>query len=341
MDASPNRNQKPGYSGAQKLLGLAWFALVLMAHLATSTNISAQIQQNIPYYLHLLASGVFVVLALHLGEPRKWMALLPLYSALYHGYFFVFQLMEFLFIRINSLPSILGSFLGMAIYFELAAWAAGQKAVRAREAYGLALFRALLIPLSNYAVYLSFTYSAGQGADDFLPRLLLNSLPNVLLFLMLAWFGWAVNRKTALPNAARLLPPLPPDEKAANRKYKSRNIAAILAFLLGGLSAHNFYLGYPGKALLQILLGPGFAGAAYYLGLKRILARDFASGLNIAILLYVVAGLTALWVLMDLIHILASSLEPRKGPYRENTKRARQIQLYNEQRKEKGGRSLD
>ncbi len=36
---------------------------------------------------------------------------------------------------------------------------------------------------------------------------------------------------------------------------KSKVAAGVLGILLGGFGAHNFYLGYTGKAVLQLVLG--------------------------------------------------------------------------------------
>ena len=53
------------------------------------------------------------------------------------------------------------------------------------------------------------------------------------------------------------------------KSEKNKIAAALLAFFLGGLGIHNFYLGYKGKAIAQLLLsligwiliiGPAFAG---------------------------------------------------------------------------------
>jgi TM2 domain-containing membrane protein YozV len=40
-------------------------------------------------------------------------------------------------------------------------------------------------------------------------------------------------------------------------EYSDKNyiVAALLAFFLGGLGIHNFYLGYKSKAIIQLILG--------------------------------------------------------------------------------------
>ncbi len=52
------------------------------------------------------------------------------------------------------------------------------------------------------------------------------------------------------PKAAPETPAFDPSEQ------KSRLAAALLAILLGSLGIHNFYLGYVGKGIAQILLTP-------------------------------------------------------------------------------------
>lgn len=48
---------------------------------------------------------------------------------------------------------------------------------------------------------------------------------------------------------------------------KSRFVAAALAFFLGTLGVHNFYLGYNGRGLIQLILGLiGYATAWIIIG---------------------------------------------------------------------------
>jgi TM2 domain-containing membrane protein YozV len=64
---------------------------------------------------------------------------------------------------------------------------------------------------------------------------------------------------------------------------KSQIVAALLCFFLGGLGVHDFYLGYIGKGILQIVLS--------------ILIVGF------------------ILVIIDLIRILTGSLKPKNGEY--------------------------
>jgi TM2 domain-containing membrane protein YozV len=62
--------------------------------------------------------------------------------------------------------------------------------------------------------------------------------------------------------AAPALPPVP-----AGYQPKSRVAAGLLGILLGGFGAHNFYLGYTNKAILQLVLTIFTCGLASLWGL--------------------------------------------------------------------------
>lgn len=53
-------------------------------------------------------------------------------------------------------------------------------------------------------------------------------------------------------NAGGFAPP-PVDRFAEEYSDKKKSVAIILAFLLGVLGVHNFYLGHTKKAILQLL----------------------------------------------------------------------------------------
>ena len=50
---------------------------------------------------------------------------------------------------------------------------------------------------------------------------------------------------------------------AVTAESKSRLVAGLLGIFLGGLGVHNFYLGYTGKAIAQILLSCIGVGAIW------------------------------------------------------------------------------
>ncbi|MCC2546882.1 TM2 domain-containing protein [Hymenobacter sp. BT175] len=74
--------------------------------------------------------------------------------------------------------------------------------------------------------------------------------------------------------------PVAPAAPAA--EGKSQIVAAVLAFLVGWLGVHRFYLGYTGIGIVQILTFGGFFG---------------------------------IWPLIDLVRICMGSLKPKGGDY--------------------------
>lgn len=68
---------------------------------------------------------------------------------------------------------------------------------------------------------------------------------------------------------------------AAAAGGKSQIIAAILAFAIGGLGIHRFYLGYTWQGIVQLLT----------------------------------AGGCGVWALIDLIRICTGNLKPKNGSY--------------------------
>ena len=51
---------------------------------------------------------------------------------------------------------------------------------------------------------------------------------------------------------------------AASGEQKSKMVAGLLGIFLGGLGIHNFYLGYTGKAIAQIVLSLCFGVGAIW-----------------------------------------------------------------------------
>ena len=92
----------------------------------------------------------------------------------------------------------------------------------------------------------------------------------------------------AVQNAQNVqAPALPAGTKARapsgnNESPKSRTVAAILAFFLGGLGIHRFYVGKVGTGILQILVN-----------------------------IFFFAG--AIWALLDLIVILCGNFKDSEG----------------------------
>ena len=72
------------------------------------------------------------------------------------------------------------------------------------------------------------------------------------------------------------------ERKNANCSHKSRTVTALLAFFLGGLGIHRFYVGKKGTGILQILLTLCF-------------------------------GLGCIWALIDLVVILCGNFKDSEG----------------------------
>jgi TM2 domain-containing membrane protein YozV len=71
------------------------------------------------------------------------------------------------------------------------------------------------------------------------------------------------------------------NKNEAAKGDKSQTIAFILAFLLGGLGVHRFYLGYTWQGVVQLLTGGG----------------------------------CGIWALIDWIRIITGDLKPKGGEY--------------------------
>ena len=70
-----------------------------------------------------------------------------------------------------------------------------------------------------------------------------------------------------------------------NKSSKTKIVAALLAFFLGGLGVHNFYLGHKKNGIIQLVLS----------------------------LLMVTAIVTLVWVLVDLYKILTGGMKDSEG----------------------------
>jgi TM2 domain-containing membrane protein YozV len=93
---------------------------------------------------------------------------------------------------------------------------------------------------------------------------------------------------------------------------KSKMVAALLAFFLGGLGIHSFYMGKTKKGFIQ--LGLSVAGIVLYV----VGIVDYVSGLGESFPTLALIGLillfgVSLWAFIDFIRILTGGLEPEEG----------------------------
>ena len=101
------------------------------------------------------------------------------------------------------------------------------------------------------------------------------------------------------------------------RILKSKTIASILALALGNFGVHRYYLGYKKQGFAQTLIY--FSLVLAYLAAEMELLL-----LSAVFLIYTVVA--SIWVLVDFVRILTSSLTPADdSDYREN--QPKQVQL--------------
>ena len=99
---------------------------------------------------------------------------------------------------------------------------------------------------------------------------------------------------------------------------KSRVSTALLAFFLGGVGAHRYYLGYMTQAKVQTCgFVCGCFGALIY---PSAMWNYGVPVLFFVFLLLLFGGATSLWAFIDFIKILTGSLCPEDGsPYSEDS----------------------
>lgn len=108
---------------------------------------------------------------------------------------------------------------------------------------------------------------------------------------------------------------MPPDEPL---HYRTRSVAFLLAFFMGSIGSHLFYLGYYKRATTYLLLTLA-GGLLLFIGAVGVLLALFSSGggayvialLIGSVLLSVVSALA----FIDAIRILTNSLKPKDGEY--------------------------
>lgn len=95
---------------------------------------------------------------------------------------------------------------------------------------------------------------------------------------------------------------------------KSKVVAAVLAFFLGGFGVHDFYLGNKRNGFIK--LGLTLIGIALYVaGIVAFAASEAAALPILAIIGYLIILGVGIWAFVDFIRILTGSYEPVDGSY--------------------------
>lgn len=280
----------------------------------------------------VVLASLLTILARRKGQNEIWLAALPIAGGL------IVLMLLFLpdpsivvrdFLQYYPQANLIKRLAALALFILLALWILMGRSSLLRGAFLTALGG---LAISVFAVLLFF-FEIGTSVfgnlffrsiplQHSLPRLIVD-LSDTAMFALLAWFCWRAAAEAGTQKAVR--------RASAGSNQKSKNTAAILAFFLGGMGVHNFYLGYPGRGIAQIIVGPlaGILGTVSLVDYYSYYRRGSTPGL--AIFLFVIVFGAGIWVLVDFIRILTQSLKPANGPYREQQIYQQQRQLYQQQ----------
>lgn len=93
---------------------------------------------------------------------------------------------------------------------------------------------------------------------------------------------------------------------------KSKIVAALLAFFLGGLGVHSFYMGQKKKGFIQ--LGVTLAGLGLYVaGIASFISGSGAAFPVLALIGLILVFGVSVWAFIDFIRILTGGLAPEEG----------------------------
>jgi TM2 domain-containing membrane protein YozV len=98
---------------------------------------------------------------------------------------------------------------------------------------------------------------------------------------------------------------------------RTKGIALLLAFFLGGVGAHLFYLGYYGRAVAYVIgtaVGLVLLTIAFVLAIAAILGGG-GGFVALATIGAIIGGVVSVLALVDAIRIATGDLKPKNGEY--------------------------
>jgi len=124
-----------------------------------------------------------------------------------------------------------------------------------------------------------------------------------------------------------------PDRILSANAAVSKTAAAILAFLLGGLGVHRYYLGYKKQGAAQTCGFISLVSTYTYSVTKFVFENKPSAGEAVFLLFLVLYGAAvSIWAFVDFIRILTGSLQPANGnTYSEN--RPQQVRIVEQKEK--------
>lgn len=124
-----------------------------------------------------------------------------------------------------------------------------------------------------------------------------------------------------------------PEQILSANAAASKTAAAILAFLLGVLGVHRYYLGYKKQGAAQTCGFISLVSAYIYSVTKFVFENRPSAGETVFLLFLVLYGAAvSIWAFFDFIRILTGSLQPANGnTYSEN--RPQQVRIVEQKEK--------
>ncbi len=195
----------------------------------------------------------------------------------------------------------------------------------------------LLLPTTITAVVIGFFLQKATFSTSLLSVVCIGFVGFIAINLTTGMFGMPrlgdamivmVQPFAFLMPAIRMDMFIPEKKRSGDKKMnteKSKIIAALLAFFVGGIGVHRYYLGYTKAGAIQTC---GFV--SLIIGFSLYSASIYESGILVLLsLVFLLLGLaTEIWVFVDFVRILTGSLVPADGTaYTESS--PKQVNIVN------------